>query len=191
MPAPVASTNPFQYAVMFPALPTGMKSASGASPSASHTTGAALERRRDRYEHPAILERAGRVRAFDLEPDLRDAGLALERASADERSASFAQRETRCAFADREICRVTVDEARRARHGASWYPPIPFRRELLLPRAAAPLHARHPAHHRRGLPDRRDALARRAAGRRRRPHLHRGLGALVPAFAAREPDRRA
>jgi len=37
-----ASVKPFQYAVMFPALPTGMQSHSGASPRTSQTSNAAV-----------------------------------------------------------------------------------------------------------------------------------------------------
>src|SRR5437667_290989 len=67
---------------------------------AGHPPRSRLDRLGDRDDHAAILERSGGVLAFDLEPDLRDAGLALERCRADEWRRSFAQGQARGPLAD-------------------------------------------------------------------------------------------
>src|SRR5205823_10755697 len=88
---------------------------------AEHHAGAVFECFRDRDDHPPVLERARRILTLDLEPDLRNAGLALEYTSAHQRSASLAEGKPRCPLGDRKIRGVAIDEAARVWHGEAWY----------------------------------------------------------------------
>jgi hypothetical protein len=52
----------------------------------------------DGHDHPAVFERAGRILPFDFQPDLGDARLAFQGASADERGPAFAEGKPGCSI---------------------------------------------------------------------------------------------
>ena len=65
---------------------------------------------RDRAGHPAVLERAGRVRALELEPHL-DAGALGDALGEHERRRALLQRDDRVARGERQPLAVTRDQA--------------------------------------------------------------------------------
>ena len=72
--------------------------------------GAVVDGHRDGGGHAAVLERAGRVVALDLEPDL-GAGQPGEPLGVDQRGAALAQRDRRRALGDLEQVAVLLDDA--------------------------------------------------------------------------------
>ena len=74
--------------------------------------GARLECLGHGHDHAAVLERARRVGALDLEVELRDAELAAEVAGMDEGRGPFAQRERRGGVGQGQEGRVPVEEPR-------------------------------------------------------------------------------
>ena len=81
--------------------------------------GARLERLGDGKDHPAVLERAGRVHALELEVEVRDADGRAEPGGVDERRAALAEGEPRGRVGDGQERPVAVHQARPGRARAA------------------------------------------------------------------------
>ena len=77
--------------------------------------GARLGRLGDRHDHPAILERPGRVLALDLEVEVAQPERGSEPLGADERREPFAEGQRRGRVGHRQEAPVALDEAWPAR----------------------------------------------------------------------------
>ena len=86
--------------------------------------GAVLDRLRDRHRHAAVLERARRVRALDLQQHAADAGTRRDPGRLDQRRVALEERDDRGVGPDRQELAVRLDEpgpppARRPRQSSS------------------------------------------------------------------------
>ncbi len=77
---------------------------------------AELQRPAHRDDHPAVLEAPGRVRALDLEEEVREPELGTEPPGVDERRRALAEGDRRRRVGDREEPPVALDKGRSAGH---------------------------------------------------------------------------
>ena len=78
---------------------------------ADDRSSATLDRLRHGEDHPAVLERAGRVHPLELHVEIGEAELRPEATDVDERGRPLAERQVRRAIGHREPAAIALDEA--------------------------------------------------------------------------------